>query len=234
MVSLIGLTTALFLQTPALAQTETSVSAEGACFSKLYPLASDMSIQLAKDDFLLDDGSKLWRISSNGFSHCPLDSKVAEAGPLTYLRLKAKDSEVLVAYTSERQRDLAERMAADSLPHLRAGFRPLSKIEKSFIKASNVVSLNCKPAEDQEKAKAEIRKELVGRIKMAETMLKVKNLASVLPLVNEPDYAVYKAVANECSKVSGDVAEQAKSLDATANRLEPKARVDKKTDKTAR
>lgn len=234
MISLFGLATALILQTPAFAQTDSSSLPERECFSKLQPLAPQMSIQLAKDDFLMDDGASLWRISADGISQCPLDDKFAEAAPLTYLRLKTKDSEVLVAHTSLKQRDLAERRSGEHLPHIRAGFRPLSKIEKTFIKLSNIVTLTCTPVADLEKAKAEIRKEMVGKLKLAETMLKVKNLASVLPLVKDPDFAAYQAAATECSKVPGDVSEQAKSLGETAQRLAPKNRPDKKTDKVAR
>lgn len=234
MISLFGLATALILQMPAFAQTDSSSLPERECFSKLQPLAPQMSIQLAKDDFLMDDGASLWRISADGISQCPFDSKAVEAAPLTYLRVKTKDSEALVAHTSLHQRDFAERRNGDLPAHVQPGFRPLSKIEKTFIKLSNIVTLTCTPVADLEKAKAEIRKEMVGRLKLAEMMLKVKNLASVLPLVKDPDFAAYQAAATECSKVPGDVSEHAKLLGETAQRLAPKNRPDKKTDKVAR
>lgn len=234
MISLSALASALILQTPALAQNEPASSPESGCFFKVQPLSSQMSIQLSKDDFLLDDGSSLWRISSDGINQCPFDSKAVEAAPLTYLRLKTKDSEVLVAHTSLRQRDFAERSNGELPPHVQAGFRPLSKIEKTFLKASNVVNVACSPAANQDKAKAEIRKDMIGRLKTAEVMLKVKNLASVLPLVKDPDFAAYKAAATECSRVPGEVGEQAKSLGEAAQRLEPKASLEKKPGKTTR
>lgn len=206
----------LLFSTAATAQSLGSVRME--CFKKLNLTSSKFVHRLNEDEFLFDSvSSSLFKVSSKGLEECSL-SVTQSMNERIYISYRPEGS---MPNTPSTIFSYARSMGPNQgeTPNLHPGFSALSKFEKAMVRPKNLVPLSCKPVSPSDETKIWNKLILASQAKEADFSLGIRYLATLLPLVKDPDQAPYREAIAACRKIDDkDFQKEIADLQSTLDR----------------